>query len=206
MTIEFQAWPKTPRLFRDMIITEKLDGTNAAVVIEQVTGYQIDTPLWGGEPDCFEVDGGAYRIGAQSRKRLIYPGADNFGFAGWVRENAVELIRALGVGRHFGEWWGHGIQRGYGLKQGDRRFSLFNVERYAGLTSDLPGLGVVPSLCRYAFDTRQVENTLAFLRENGSAAAPGFMQPEGVIVFQTAASQVFKALIENDDQPKGLNQ
>jgi hypothetical protein len=34
--IEFQGWPKTPRLFRDMIVTEKIDGTNSAVIIEEV--------------------------------------------------------------------------------------------------------------------------------------------------------------------------
>lgn len=33
-------------------------------------------------------------------------------------------------------------------------------------------------------------------------AAPGFMRPEGVVVYHSAG-QVFKALIENDDQPKG---
>lgn len=31
--ITFQAWPKTPRLFRSMIITEKIDGTNGAIII-----------------------------------------------------------------------------------------------------------------------------------------------------------------------------
>lgn len=31
--IEFKAWPKIPRLFRDVIITEKIDGTNAAIHI-----------------------------------------------------------------------------------------------------------------------------------------------------------------------------
>jgi hypothetical protein len=33
MTIEFQPFPKLARLNRNILITEKLDGTNAAVVI-----------------------------------------------------------------------------------------------------------------------------------------------------------------------------
>jgi hypothetical protein len=27
--VEFQAWPKTPRLFRGIVITEKIDGNDA---------------------------------------------------------------------------------------------------------------------------------------------------------------------------------
>lgn len=80
----FRAWPKTPRLFRDMVITEKIDGTNAAVIV---------------------ADGKLY---AQSRKRIITPDDDNFGFASWVAEHP-ELVE-LGEGYHYGEWWGKGIQ------------------------------------------------------------------------------------------------
>lgn len=29
----FQPWPKTPRLFREIVVTEKIDGTNAQVFI-----------------------------------------------------------------------------------------------------------------------------------------------------------------------------
>jgi hypothetical protein len=38
---------------------------------------------------------------------------------------------------------------------------------------------------------------------NGSYAAPGFMKPEGVVIFCTAGGQLFKKTIEKDDQPKG---
>ena len=34
-------------------------------------------------------------------------------------------------GRHFGEWWGSGIQRGYGLDE--KTFSLFNAYRWGWL-------------------------------------------------------------------------
>ena len=143
--IEFQAWPKTPRLFRDIVITEKIDGTNAAVIISECASY-VDSVAPPASANV-EIDGRRFHVGAQSRKRLITPGDDNFGFAAWVAENADALARLLGPGYHFGEWWGSGIQRGYGLAKGEKRFSLFNVARYADADlSEVPGLGVVPVL------------------------------------------------------------
>lgn len=182
--IEFSAWPKTPRLFRDMIVTEKIDGTNAAIIIE-------------------ETDEGPI-VGAQSRKRLISPDDDNFGFAKWVWENADDLAHLLGPGRHYGEWWGSGIQRGYGLTNGEKRFSLFNVKRYAGISGVFKGIDIVPVLFEGPFDLDEVATQLGQLRLHGSQAAPGFMNPEGVVVFHEAAGQVFKATLDNDGIPKGM--
>jgi hypothetical protein len=207
--ITFEGWPKTPRLFRDMVVTEKIDGTNAAVIVEATDPHK--------EAKGVEVDGAVYAVGAQSRKRLITPQDDNFGFAAWVWEHAADLARILGPGRHFGEWWGSGIQRGYGLANGDKRFSLFNVHRYDKAFSayyeangqvwpDLYAsgrLGVVPTLYAGPFNLGVVEGLMAGLMNHGSKAAPGFARPEGVIVYHTAAGQVFKALLENDDKPKG---
>ena len=87
---EFVPFQKIARLNRGMTVTEKIDGSNAAIGIAE--------------------DGEVY---AQSRKQLIFPGksTDNFGFAGWVAEHADELREGLGEGLHFGEWWGAGIQR-----------------------------------------------------------------------------------------------
>jgi hypothetical protein len=186
--IEFRAWPKTPRLFKDVIITEKIDGTNACVIV---------TP-----------DGA---IGAQSRNRLISPDADNYGFARWATENAGALVDTLGVGYHYGEWWGSGIQRGYGLTHGEKRFSLFNTGRWwknDGPVEDLAnvdGLGVVPVLAARQLDaTSSVLSTvIERLKTFGSEAAPGFMNPEGVMVFHSAARQTFKVLFDGD-QPKSL--
>ncbi|WP_229398153.1 RNA ligase family protein [Micromonospora okii] len=206
MAPEFRAWPKTPRLHRDMIVTEKIDGTNAAVIIEPrpVSAARDYFGCYPVAPGCIEVNGEGWFVGAQSRKRIITPGDDNFGFAAWVREHAATLVARLGPGYHYGEWWGHGIQRGYGLPRGDRRFSLFNVSRYTDLdVSDSIGLGVVPVLARHTFDTGRVASVLDDLRRGGSFAAPGFDRPEGVIVFHSAAGCVFKALIEGDDRPKG---
>jgi hypothetical protein len=49
-----------------------------------------------------------------------------------------------------------------------------------------------------------VDDALLSLKVLGSKAVPGFMKPEGIIVYHTASKQNFKVLLENDDQPKGL--
>jgi hypothetical protein len=200
--IEFKGWPKTPRLFRDSVITEKIDGTNACVVVQpDAVDYPTGTTLVVntnlGEPNWW--------VSAQSRQRVITSASDNYGFAAWVYANAASLVDLLGPGYHYGEWWGKGIQRGYGLDE--KRFSLFNVSRYedTDLTS-VPGLGVVPVLQRCTFNTAVVLDVAEALAWSGSKAAPGFMAPEGVVVYHTASSQLFKYLIEADNRPKTLSQ
>lgn len=183
-TLEFKAFPKIPRLNRDCLITEKIDGTNACVVIGE-----------GGE------------VAAQSRNNLLVGGkSDAFGFALWVQRNEARLRDLLGPGHHFGEWWGAGIQRGYSVP-GDgpngrpKAFSLFNAERWA----DLPpsdDLRVVPTLYQGPFTTEAVAAAVDRLRVEGSVAAPGFMRPEGVIIYHIAAGMGFKVTLENDADHK----
>ena len=203
--MDFEPFPKIPRLNRDITVTEKLDGTNAAVLIESALAPG-GTPTG---PDEIVVDGVLHRVQAQSRKRIITPGktTDNYGFAGWVRDNAEELVRLLGPGRHYGEWWGQGIQHGYGLDA--RRFSLFNPARYPHIVeanshpeSGEPLVRVVPVLYEGPFGTAPIGDALNHLREAGSVAAPGWMRPEGIIVFHTAARVLFKVTLENDEKPK----
>lgn len=174
--IEFSGFPKMARLSREVVITEKIDGTNAQVLITE-----------------------AGDIFAGSRNRFITPEDDNQGFARWVEGNKSELME-LGPGRHFGEWWGRGIMRGYGLKE--KRFSLFNVSRWADGVVRPACCGVVPELYRGVFDTAVVDEVIEILKVGGSVAAKGFMRPEGVIVFHVAANIGFKKTIEKDDQPK----
>lgn len=176
--MEFAAFPKMARLSREVIITEKIDGTNAQIAISE--------------------DG---EIRAGSRTRWITPEDDNFGFAAWVRDNQDELLR-LGPGRHFGEWWGQGIQRGYGLQ--GRVFSLFNVSRWASEAERPACCDVVPTLFRGGFETGEVYAALDALEKHGSRAAPGFMKPEGVVVFHVAANVGFKKTIEKDSEPKSM--
>jgi hypothetical protein len=189
---EFRPFPKIPRLRRDITITEKLDGTNAQINIARRND-----------------DGVLFIESVGSRNRFITPGrtTDNFGFAGWVHENAAELLK-LGEGQHFGEWYGHGIGRGYGLPQGDRRFALFNTHRWTAENPPPACCEVVPVLYHGTMLGREgadpTSTTLERLRTLGSVAVPGYMNPEGVIVYHGAAKQYFKVLLENDDTPKGL--
>ena len=194
--MEFQEFPKIARLSREVIVTEKIDGTNASICI---------------------TEDGQFLTG--SRTRWITPADDNFGFSGWAHAHKEELLK-LGHGTHFGEWWGSGIQRKYGLSE--KRWSMFNVSRWClhGETPQsiptqdprvtktqevLPACcGLVPVLYRGPFNTDAVEHALHELRINGSAAAPGFMKPEGIVAFHTAANVGFKKTIEKDEFPKAL--
>ena len=61
---EFKEFEKISRLNREVIVTEKIDGTNGLVWVSD--------------------DSTVVRAG--SRSRWITPEADNFGFARWVAE------------------------------------------------------------------------------------------------------------------------
>src|SRR6266853_6537645 len=104
---EFVEFPKIARLSREIVVTEKIDGTNGVIYIS---------------------DNGEVLVGSRSQwiATKSNGSADNFGFASWAEQHTSEL-RTLGPGRHYGEWWGCGIQRGYGLPKGEKRFSLFNT-------------------------------------------------------------------------------
>lgn len=212
--MDFEAFPKIPRLNRDIVITEKIDGTNAAVLIEELP-IVIPGLIPAPESDRFLVDGSIYRVQAQARKRLITPDSDNFGFARWVRDNAEELVRLLGPGRHFGEWWGQGIQRGYG--QTGKRFSLFNPTfKFGDPATSGPGgapsgllyneIDTVPVLYEGPFDQNEIDAAVGDLILDGSVAAPGFMNPEGIIVYHTASRGLFKVTCVGDEKPKGSSE
>ncbi len=175
--IDFVPFPKIARLNREIIITEKIDGTNASVHVAE--------------------DG---TVLAGSRTRWITPEDDNFGFAKWVAEHEQELREGLGYGTHYGEWWGAGIQRKYGRTT--KSFSLFNVSRWADVRPAC--CGVVPTLYQGPYSQGAIDAALQTLRVNGSVAAPGFLKPEGVVVYHTASGQLFKVTLEKDEQPKGV--
>lgn len=177
---EFNSFPKIHRLRRECIITEKIDGSNAQVYIAD---------------DCETMMVG-------SRTRWITPENDNFGFARWCEQNKEELLK-LGPGRHFGEWWGLGIQRQYGMKE--KVFSLFNTARWN--EDNLPSCcRVVPVLYQGEFSTMYASWAIERLKREGSLAAPGFMKPEGIVIFHVAGNVGFKQTIEKDDSPKSLAQ
>lgn len=170
----FRKWPKIPRLENEVYhITEKIDGTNACIIIC---------------PDG--NDTGQMVALAQSRTRLITPKDDNFGFAKWVQDNSEQLIKDLGEGYHFGEWWGQGINRGYGLDH--RRFSLFNPTKHSTCCYNVPLIASAQHIDLLSF----VETELIILKTYGSYAAPGFMKPEGLVVYTEKARSYWKVIID----------
>lgn len=181
---EFSEFTKIARLNREVVVTEKIDGTNASIVVSD-----DGSTLW-----------------AASRNRYITPEDDNFGFARWCHEHKDALL-TLGPGRHFGEWWGAGIQRRYGVP--DKRFWLFNVHRMSTRLQGgdplctVPGIGVVPVLWRGMLCDMDAQAILADLKASGSCAAPGFMDPEGIVVFHTASGTLYKMTLDKNDQHKG---
>lgn len=176
---EFLSFSKIFRVSRPCVVTEKIDGTNAQICI---------------------TEEGEFLTG--SRTRWITPDSDNYGFAKWALENKEELLK-LGVGRHFGEWWGHGIQRSYGLKE--KRFSLFNTSRWSDSFIRPSCCHVVPVLYSGMFSTVEIEKCIALLREKGSSAAPGFMRPEGIVCFHVQGNFCLKKTIEKDEEHKGAS-
>lgn len=189
---EFKSFNKMPRLSREMTITEKIDGTNAQIFI----------------------DGDDMLVG--SRNRWITPEDDNHGFAAWVRDHKSELMN-LGEGRHFGEWWGSGIQHGYAMKH--KHFSLFNTRRWCyhnaipvtyptqdprvmHTQQNAPACcSVVPILYEGPFDTVKINEVLENLRINGSVISTG-VAAEGIVIYHHASGQYFKKTIEHDELPK----
>jgi len=198
---EFQEFKKIPRLSREIVITEKIDGTNGLIFIDEnnnIFAGSRNRFLWGSIQD--EIHN------------------DNHGFAQWVKTNREELLK-LGKGYHYGEWWGKGIQRGYNLQE--KRFSLFNVGRWC-LFNEEPKLisinektkeekyqeklpnccFLVPILYEGMFNTQEIYKQLELLKIGGSRAVPTFMKPEGIIIYHKAGNLYFKKTIENDEKGK----
>lgn len=196
--MEFKEFPKISRLSRECVITEKIDGTNASIFIGE---------------------NGEFLTG--SRTQWITPEKDNYGFSRWAHDHKEELM-GLGLGHHFGEWWGSSCQRGYGLPKGEKRFSLFNTYRWAMAGSELksyPCLNptlpmktqeyapacchVVPVLFEGIFTTNAADTCLIELRDKGSIASPGFMNPEGIVIYHKAGNVLFKKTVDKDEEWKG---
>ena len=204
----FVPYPKVPRLNRPIIVTEKVDGTNATVLIldehkgEELIASDPDHP----EPLDVVHSGDEYLyVWAASRKRLIRPEDDNFGFAGWVFDNAEALAAGLGIGRHYGEWYGLGIQRGYGLNH--KRFALFNPSMAeAAAATGLGTIETVPVVGEWGeLSHGYVMGCVARLATGGSLLPEAEGYPaEGVMVYHTVSRQVFKVTCHNDEVPKAL--
>lgn len=112
---------------------------------------------------------------------------------GEVADHEEELRSTLGPGRHFGEWWGAGIQRRYGLDE--KRWSLFNTHRWS--SSPVGCCHVVPVLYSGVFSFQAVQLALATLTAHGSQAAPEFMNPEGIVVYLEGARTLLKKTFDD---------
>lgn len=199
--MEFEKFQKIPRYKRNIVITEKLDGTNAQVAIQMAAPWEGDLVTSPKSLATIVHDGTLYNVFAGSRNRWLTVGDDNYGFAKWVYEHAHELVVGLGEGRHYGEWWGQGIQRRYGLDH--KRFSLFNTGRWDGFcgkdANKLPECcHVVPLLYSGPHYGEVIEETLAEMRKYGSTAVTGFMDPEGIVVYHTAGRNLYKVTLDGD--------
>ena len=173
---EFVPFPKLGRLSNDWIVTEKIDGTNAQIHI---------------------LDDG--RMLAGSRNRYVTEEDDNYGFARWVKKNQDDLA-LLGPGRHYGEWYGRGIQRNYGLE--DRRFALFNVGRWTACERP-ECCEVVPLLWQGRSDELSIfKDIMSALKESGSNIN-NFPDPEGIVMFHRPTQTIFKKTYEYDEKGKG---
>lgn len=180
---QFKGWGSTPRENKKKTVLEKIDGTNACVVI---------------------YDG---QVKAQSRKRMITPDDDNYGFAKWVYDNAGVLMDTLGFGYHYGEWFGEGIQKNpLGIE--GKRFALFHATKY---TEDngyelnkVDGLETVPLLhhgqCNIWTIPQIVEDLEMYGSKVKGAATDGTVaaKAEGIIVWNNETKTRTKILLEND--------
>ncbi len=162
----FEGYPKIKRLSSaDMTITEKINGTNAQMVIKE---------------------GVVVLVG--SRKREICEGDDNFGFATWVEANKAGLCEFLGEGQHFGEWAGPGIQKNP-LCLEKKLFFLFNThrnppEKFKAIGHLVPELRGVPVLHTGGFDLETIDNVLDVLIWEGSQVEEAGLSamPEGIVI------------------------
>ena len=158
--MEFKPFDKIDNIKKlHMVITQKIHGTNAAVIV-------------------FEKDG-VLDLVCCSRTRFITPTDDNYGFAAFVHANKDAFL-ALGIGRHDGEWAGPGINSGEGLPE--KAFVLFDYWRYEDRPMLPPQTTLVPVLYRGALDPSAITDTMSWLKLEGSALVPKFMRPEGIVV------------------------
>lgn len=172
---DFHKFHKIQRMMRDFVFTEKIDGSNGCIHVSE--------------------DG---KILAGSRNGWLTD-KDNFGFKEWVTQNSDELI-LLGPGNHYGEWWGRGINRNYGLQ--DRKFTLFNPHRYDVAKLPTCVSGVIPVL--WIGPIAMASMVIERLQESGSRVAPGFMNPEGIVAQHISGGERFKFTFGSDGAKGGV--
>lgn len=185
--VEFKEWPKIPRGGKGetITITEKIDGTNACVIVEELVG-------------------GPRVLGAQSRSKMLISRmrgdddvwsdhGDNYGFAAWVKENELELAK-LGEGYHYGEWAGPGIQKNpHNLDK--KTFFLFNSERWRDGRQERPaGVECVPVLYEGEKGDHTIDNVMDDLWHRSKQEG---YHPEGIVIWYHKTRRYEKVTFEN---------
>lgn len=165
--MEFKPWPKIARI----------ENRRKPVFTEKLDGSNA----------CIAI-GPNGEFMCQSRNRIITPENDNYGFARWAYEHEEDLLK-LGEGYHFGEWWGLGIGRGYNLTE--KRFAPFNTARWMKYNPIPELVQPVPVL-----PVSSAEEAREFLKQNGSIASPGYMRPEGAVMYEPDTDTCFKIIID----------
>lgn len=178
---EFKSWRDIERFLGvHVVITEKIHGSNAQILV-------------------YRDEAGELHARAGSRKQYLdVLGPDNFGFAVYVKAHEAEICEKLGEGRHYGEWVGPGINGEYGFP--DKHLVLFDHRRHPKEKFDSgnmpPRMLPVPVLYDGAYSADVVKEVMDRLRGEGSVLVPGFMRPEGIVLFfplfNTMKKLVFK--------------
>lgn len=191
--VEFKEWPKIPRGGPNEIvtITEKIDGTNACVIVE-----------------ISNVDGLPHVVGAQSRTQLLAHNNsgvltrynDNYGFADWVIKNQHDLA-SLGEGYHYGEWAGEGIQKNHHNIKG-KKFFLFNSERWRDGRQERPKCcECVPVLYEGPLIVQKMDGSYnaieVAMSDLWQSAKDGGWYPEGIVVWYHKGRRYEKHTFEN---------
>lgn len=164
--------------FGDIAVTEKLDGVASSFVIGD--GFVTGNKDGEGEDLFVEAITGPKE------------------FFTWVNLNAGDLVDCLADGIYHGVWWGKGLGRGYGVPE--QRFALFALDLYdvndvTSLDNMVDGMSHVPVLywgpLKRENDQDPIMDSIRRLQFAGSAAAPGFKPPAGVVVTNLSAGVSF---------------
>lgn len=166
-TANYNSFPSIERLENIYcIISEKIDGTNGLIEINETN----------------------VRFG--SRNRYISFSDDNAGFANFFKDYEARFKDAAKdittdesyPLRIYGEWFGRGIQRGYGLK--DKffmPFSFFYGEKL--IEYQVPNVIAPNIMYTGKFSMEVVSACMQQLKLNGSGIVKGYKQPEGIVIF-----------------------
>ena len=155
-------------------ITEKVDGTNGLIEI----GIQTDLLL---------------TVNFGSQNRYISSHDDNMGFVNFFEQHTGDIFNIYDMIKEekgditlplhiYGEWFGKGIQRGYGLA--DKHFMPFSEFLATKLIdAGVPNIKMPVTLHSGKFSIATLDGCMNKLKDEGSQVIPGYNRPEGVVIY-----------------------